>query len=376
MATPPRDDKSLPPWLLRPDHAPDPMPALDTQRRTPLTREQIDAAIRAFIDAPDFTASRQVLEQQQSVLLNLDTLRRLLALLEHEDRRERRMTLRLHAELLLLSRDRSIDEAWQWLDAYLAARKQEAEEVMQVVLGAMTPTERRDFDQVMHALANERPTPERRQALEQQVRAILARVSQRLDNSDKGAQQGGKDVLITYLEAPGWPRRFTILRERADDLLHSGVIAQAQHLAREVRRQGHTELAGELDECVRVLEDAKARGIDAARQAFDLRHGNAGAGLTMFDDMAQPPSSQGLADPPAPNPIPSQSADPADDAPAMPEVSLAQMEQIRALAQQPGALDEPTRQILLAWLGEGDAEASLADIARALQTTLALLAGR
>ncbi len=95
MALPPRDDKSMFPWLLRPRHAPDPMPALDTQWRTPLTREQIDDAIQAFIDAPNFDATRRVLEQQQSVLLNLDTLRRLL-LLEHEDRRERRMTLRLH----------------------------------------------------------------------------------------------------------------------------------------------------------------------------------------------------------------------------------------------------------------------------------------
>ncbi len=105
------------------------------------------------------------------------------------------------------------------------------------------------------------------------------------------------------------------------------MTTQAQDLARAVRHQGHAELADQIDECVRVLEDAKARGIAAARQAFDLRHGNGGvsdgAGLTMFDDMPQSPSSQGQAAPPAPSPFPPQ---PASDAPAMPEVSLAQME--------------------------------------------------
>lgn len=374
MTIPPRDDDPIPPWLLRHDHTPDPTPVPDTTRRVPLTPAQIDAALKEFLNTPDYNATRRVLEQQQSVLLNLETLRRLLALLEREEKREQRQMLRLHAELLLLARDRSIDEAWQWLDGYLEKQKREAEELVRAVLNAMTPDERRRFDQIMQQLQQQHLSAEQRAALEEQAQAVLAQVAKRMNpdaqrHHDKpGIQQERRAAMQEYVTAPDWPARFAFLRGHAHELLHTEVIKELQHMAQQTRQAGKLSLAPVFEECARVLEDAKARGIDSAERDFHLRQGH-DQGTLRPDESA--PQTSFVSDEAGLRPA-QASASPGSSAaaPSLPDISLEQVEQIRALVHQPGTFDDSTQQILLAWLGERDSVASMEDIARALRVAL------
>jgi hypothetical protein len=379
MANPPRDDNPIPEWRLRPDHTPDPAPVPETTRRTPLTKAQIDEALKEFLNTENFTATRRVLERNQSILLNLETLRRLLELLEREERRERRQMLRIHAELLLLARDRSIDEAWHWLESYLKEIQREAQEMERTMLSAMTPEERRQFDQIMEQLRQDHLSDGQRTTLEEQAKALAAKVAQRLAsnnantpaNHDKSAlQQGWRVAMQDYVTASDWPARFAYLRQHANDLLHTEVIKELQHMAQQTRNTGKPSLALVFDECARVLEDAKARGIDSAERDFQLRQRHSPLQPTLVSEDGVPSSLSnsddvGLRQTPL-GLSPSANA----SAPTLPAISQEQVEQIRALVHTPGTFEAPIQQTLLAWLGESEAIATVEDIVRALNVTL------
>lgn len=410
MTNDPHANDNRPMWERQwVDPSSPPPPAQDTQRQTPLTPQQVDAALDDFLGTSTFDDTRVVLEQQRSLLLTLEAQRVLARRLERAERREARKMLRLHLELLMLAREQGIAAAWEWLDATIRSEAEETLLAMQALVDALTPEERRQFEALMAQANAGHPSEAQQRQIAAQVQELLARAAGRIQ--DAGGQRAGggqgngapfapratpnqpfapspgapnrpfaapptppkvtprpadppapsadwKASLGSYLNAADWPARFAILDAHAADLLTSEAVAETQATAMVYHQRRQADRAALMDECATVLSDARQRGLPAARTAFRQRH----------PEVTLPEPAAPVAPPVAAAP------DPAEDDPiAMPNLSPEERRGAQRLLATPGALDDATRTALLVWFGESDADVPQTQIAAALQRIQAQL---
>lgn len=393
-----------------PASPPPPSPGPAGQRREP-TAEEIGAALKAFFGAPNYAATLDVAERHADILLTLGAVRLVIAQIVEAEDPKVRVELQFHSDLLLIAREYGVTAAREWLREELQARQ--AATAMQHVaayLESLPPAERQRNERLLSLLGDESLSDAQRQHLARDFQALL-------DRAEAYARQtGGAAPTPTSPESPAapplfvpappplvvppsvsspgltappasnfsgappksgevfaalnaffstsdWQARFDFIRQRPDLLLNDLAINEIQRQAVRARQQRDLDAAADLEECARVLTEARAQGVDAALRAFTLRQQNA----------------SGLVDVNAPTLLirnPNLAATPSNPpaAPAtLPMVTHEQEQGIRGLLAQSGALDAATRRLLLIWLGESGENAPVAEIAAAVRRALALL---
>ncbi len=406
----------------------------------------IRAALDAFLDAPDYTQTRAVLERERGVLLSLAATRSLARRLDAEAQPLRRKLLRRHLEVLLIAREHDIPTAWDWLMAELAQDRDPAEAAIEEMLAQLPPeqrqavlegmrqmqaaiqhlsaSERAELDRHMRAAANESLPTAQRKAAQTQAEDLLRRAVERMQSAGaapaapggiispsgnspivgrpsiaaiggKGADaptgDPGPEVIAAvkeFLNGADWSVRFAVLARYERELTTPAAIHEVERTVQAYRQRQQSEIAGLMEECARILSDARARGLAYAREAFGKRNPEIALAAAppatdrkpllhfSLNDFNMSPALQGAA---APGDIPAAPAAvvppaPPTDAAAIPPTTREQRQAIRELViNRDSALTATDRQTLRQWLGLDDGTPPEARLAVALREALALL---
>lgn len=325
---------------------------------TPPSPAEVSAALNAFIEAPDWDQTRQVLEQQQHVLLTLDACLALIRRVGHASSASSRGVLSTCARILLIAYDRDIPTAWEWLEDRRQARAA-LNAAMKAVADLPPEQAANEFQRNIERL----PPAQRQHAND-----ILAEAADEAreaeaanDNGGNAAQPGRAPADLNA--APN----ASVLETAVKELLGARDEAALQAV---IERYQQELLTGEAASILRYnatrarQDQTQAHGEEIARHLDQL--------AALLDRIQSERAGQHNTPMPTPmHPVtPATPATPASP-PVIPPPTAQQRQWANMLLQTAGQLDEAIRRGLLAWMGTPGVSATPQEIANAYTVFLA-----
>ncbi len=260
----------------------------------------IEKALAAFTAADTWDETCRILESQQQLLLSeesLDALRTQIAKLR-EQRVARHWMIRLKRDLELLedAYRHGIDNAKQRLEQRLKVlqNRQEVFEVFKTLAAINTPEAMINLltgqqaelfspaaMSVMQTLSQQ--LAEQNPAQAEQMQAALRLVEESTQYGGESALEmliertkpdfhneieNAEEILGEYLTSATLDEAYQTLREHQDVLLSDLIHNVLEHFITQLHKAGDHRSAEKLEVHLYLLEDARARGIDSAWQAF------------------------------------------------------------------------------------------------------------